>query len=81
MKVNKTTLNIEDFGTIDKNKLKIEIDKLVYNGNISGYIREIFLEWMSQTGLNPNQELLIISTVFPMRVYSSLLNSYYLLIV
>jgi len=38
MKVNKTTLNIEDFGIIDKNKLKIEIDKLVYNGNISGYI-------------------------------------------
>lgn len=76
MKVNKLTLNIDHFGSIDIQKLKSNVDILVYEGKVTEYIREVFEEWASQAkiDIDGSNGLLLMSTVFPIRIYSSLLE-------
>lgn len=39
------------------------------------YFRPMFEEWCTKCGLNDNQSLLVMSTVFPIRVLMSLINA------
>jgi hypothetical protein len=73
MKVNKIGI-ITDFEDIDKELLLNDTRLLMYHGEITEDIRNLFFDWRKQYGLDGSQDLLCMSTVFPMRILDSLLE-------
>lgn len=72
MKVDKITMLITDFENIDTEKLLDDVDKLVFSGEITHFLRGVFEVWRNQCDLDDRQGLLVISTVFPLRIYMSI---------
>lgn len=74
MKVDNSTLIITDFGDIDLERLYNDTKNMIFRGVISDSIRSIFNDWMNQCGFDERQQLLVLSTVFPARVFLSLIE-------
>lgn len=83
MLVDKRTMLITDFGEYsDYHAIYKHVTRLSYGGQSEitaalSYLRPMFDEWYTECGLNSTQGLLVMSTVFPIRVLISLIEKGY----
>ena len=76
MKIDKKTLLITDFEDIDQKKLLEEIRLTIIDGTMGDYFRKIGKEWMKLAKLDTNNLYLVcLSTVFPLRVFQSMIDN------
>lgn len=74
MKVNPTTMLIEDFGEYDKDRILELLGDFVILGKHNAHLHDLFLDWREQCSLPQNQGLLLMSTAFPQRVLLSMME-------
>lgn len=80
MIVDSGTLMIVDFGrytdmdTIYKHVVNLSIGSQKEITEAIAYLRPMFDEWSAHGGFNPSQQLLVMSTVFPIRVLASMIK-------
>ena len=83
MIVNKHTMMIKDFGeytnydNIYKHVCNMSYGKQSEVTEALENLRPMFLEWVQKVGANSTQGLLLMSTVFPLRVLMSLIEKGY----
>lgn len=74
MKINMTTMLIEDFGDIDQRSLYRDITLLVSKGEVTDLVRKVVEEWRVACGLDDRQWLFVLTTLFPQKVLISLIE-------
>lgn len=74
IKVNKTTMMFESFGSMSIESARKIADDIVFDGNPTREGRDLFLQWKEACGFNIDQGLLVMSTVFPLRIYRSIIK-------
>ena len=74
MKINTTTMLIEDFGDIDQWSLYKDIVLLTTKGDITDLVRVVVEEWRVACGLDDRQWLFTLTTLFPQKILISLIE-------
>ena len=74
MQCEKKTQLITDFGNYDVERIEKIMKKFVLNGEHNNELYEMFKEWVEKCGMTVAiaNELILYSTVFPLRFYMSL---------
>lgn len=74
LKCDKTTQMIMDFGDWNIDELVPMLERFVLNGEYNDTLYECFREWVRECSLDlkMGSELILYSTVFPLRVFMSI---------